>query len=306
MSLDRVIDFYTSSLTGFHYGLLAAVCASTVFALVWRFVPPARPAIAADGVSATELAYLRSDSAPVVTALAGLRASGRIAADGRVDPCVPAGPESDWFTERVFQRVAAKPEHTVRSLIAASRGDLPILEKRLCDRGLMRAAAERARIRWGAAPALVAVAMGIAFCLYQAMHLPGRHNTGSIAMLMLFLLPYSAAVLPFLFSVDRRTRAGRKALKAQQRRLRYLRPDQRPAFATYGPAAVAMSAALFGPAALWVIDSDYATAVELNGDGDGGGDGGGCGASCGGDGGGGGGGGGCGGCGGGGGGGGGE
>jgi len=288
MSIDRIIDFYISSITGPIYAILAILAATTVFALVWRFLTPSAPPVVPHGISATELAYLRSDAAPVVTALAGLRASGRITTDGRVDPSVPPGPESDWFTERVLQRVAGNPEHTVRSLIVASRGDLPVLEKRLCDCGLMRPAAERARIRWGAVPALAAAAVGIAFCVYQFAFaaMSAKSTAGTILLLSIVLAPYATAVLPALFSVDRRNRAGRKLLKTQQKRQEFLKPTRRPAFTTYGPAAVATATALFGPAALWAVDPDYATSIELNGDADGGGDGAGCGASCGGDGGG--------------------
>ncbi|HTM83346.1 MAG TPA: TIGR04222 domain-containing membrane protein, partial [Mycobacterium sp.] len=64
--------------------------------------------------------------------------------------------------------------------------------------------------------------------------------------------------------------------------LAYLEPAKRPAFATYGPAAVALSAALFGTGALWAVDSDYSSAVELAEDSGSGSDGAGCGAFCGG------------------------
>lgn len=296
MSIDKIIDFYLGPMNAATYGILAALAATTVFALVWRFVTPSRPPVVTDGISTTELAYLRSDTAPVVTALAVLRASGRITADGRVDDSVPAGPQSDWFTERVLQRVADDPGHTVRTLIAASRGDLPDVEKRLCERGLTRSAAERSRIRWGAIPALVTVVVGLAFSLYTIMRGPASSHVGAHVLTLLILVPYTAAVLPSLLSVDRRTRAGGKVLRAQQKQQEFLKPSRRPAFTTYGPGAVAMSTALFGTAALWAVDPDYATSLELNGDADGGGgDGGSCGASCGGCGGGGGGG-GCGGC----------
>ncbi|WP_395309500.1 TIGR04222 domain-containing membrane protein [Mycobacterium sp. AMU20-3851] len=296
-TLDRIIGFYGGAMNGVAYGILAALAAATAFAVVWRFITPARPTASTDGISATELAYLRSDAAPVVTALAGLRARGRITSDGRVDPSVPAGPESDWFTQRVLQRVAADPRHTVRSLIIASRGDLPTLERSLCARGLMRPAAERTRIRLGALPALAVTAMAIAYCVYQLIQLPARSSTWAWVT-MIIVIPFALVVLPALFSVDRRTRAGRRLLKVQQKQQEFLRPARRPAFTTYGPASAAVSAALFGTAALWMLDPDYATAVELNGDTDGGGDGASCGgSSCGGDGGGGGGGGGgCGGC----------
>lgn len=295
MSLGRIVDFYASAITPAMYAILCALGVATVAAVLWRVIQSARPRVMADDLSPTELAYLRSDEAPVVAALAGLRASGRITTDNRVDPTVVAGPESDWFTERVLDHVRDNPAHTVRTLIAATRADLPALEKRLCERGLMRSAAERAHIRWGVLPALLMLAGGVAYCAHQVWMPPTGPEVAAILMLTVVLIPYAVIVAPALLTVDRRMRAGRRVLKAQRRRLDYLGPAQRPAFATYGPAAVAMSAALFGPAALWSVDSDYATSVEVSGDADGG-DGGGCGASCGGGGDGGGGCGGCGGC----------
>ncbi|MDF2585025.1 MAG: hypothetical protein K0R33_3668 [Mycobacterium sp.] len=278
MSLERILDVYLGSISGWMYVVVAALVVSTAFAVVWRFLAPEPPTPLTEGIRATELAYLRSDAAAVVTALAALRASGRIMADGRVDPRVPRGPESDWFTERVWRRVADDPAHTVRTLIAACRADLPVLEQRLCERGLIRPAAERARIRWGAVPALVTAVAGGALCVYTITQHPARFNTGAILLLTVVLTPFAVAVLPSLFSVDRRTRAGRRLLRAQQKQQDFLKPARRPAFATYGAGAVAMSTALFGTAALWSVDPDYATSVELNGDADGGGDG----ASCGG------------------------
>lgn len=304
MPIQEIIDFYASSITEPMWAILAALAATTAFALVWRFIAPAGAPAVTDGITATELANLRSDAAPVVAALAGLRASGRITTDGRVDPSVPAGPESDWFSERVLQRVALDPSSTVRTLIIASRGDLPALQKRLSERGLAPTAAERIRIRLGAVPALAATAIGVAFCIYQITHGSMRDSAPLILLLGIIIGPYAVLVLPALFRVSRCTRAGRRLLTTQQKQQEFLKPSRRPAFSTYGPAAAATSSALFGTAALWAVDPDYATALELNGDA-GGGDGGGCGASCGGDGGGGGGA-GCGGCGGGGGGGGGE
>src|SRR5688572_7650263 len=129
MSFQSIMDYYISSISGWMYAAVGLLAVTTIFAVVWRFFASEHPPTVTDGLSATELAYLRSDAAPVVTALATLRACGRITAEGRVDPRVPAGPESDWLTERVLQRVAADPAHTVRTLMAASRGDLPVLEK---------------------------------------------------------------------------------------------------------------------------------------------------------------------------------
>lgn len=299
MWINDIIESYLDSMTDTAYGLLAALALATVYAVAWRLVTtPRRPAMT-EPITATELACLRSDVAPVVTALAGLRASGRITVNRRVDRAVPAGAESDWFTEQILQMVADDPKHTVSSLLDASRGDLLALEKRLTARGLMRSPAERTRMRWGAAPAIMVMAAVIGYCVYLLTELSGHvENVVPVMTLVPLTVCYGLVVLPHLVRVNRATTAGRALLGAQQQRQAYLAPAQRPAFATYGPAAVAMSAALFGTAALWAIDADYSSTVELaGGSSDGGADGGSCGASCGGDGGGGGcGGGGCGGC----------
>lgn len=273
--IDRIVDFFTSSMSGPWLTLLAALAATIAFAVAWRIIiTPGRRELT-EPPTATALAYLRSDTAPVVAALAGLRASGRITADGLVDRSVPAGPESDWFVERVLQRVARTPRPTVTTLILESRGDLIPVQQWLSNRGLMRSASERAGIRWGAVPALVVLVMGIGYSTYVLVLLPESYGPGAWLTLA-FFVPVALVGLPCLFGVNKRTRAGRRLLAAQQHRLDFLAPARRPAFATYGPAAAATSAALFGTAALWAVDPGFATSVELNGDAEGGG------ASCGG------------------------
>lgn len=295
--IDQVIEMYTRAMTAEARGYLVVLAATAVFAVVWRIATTPRRRAVTEPISATELAFLRLETAPVVSALAGLRASGRITRNRRVDRAVQAGPESDPFTDQVLEQVVTDPKHTVAGLLDASRGDLLALERRLSERGLVRTRAERVRMRWGTAPSVLVALFGIGYCVYLGVQLFDRsdHAVPFTVVLVVTIL-YVAVVLPALLTVNRLTRAGRRLLEAQQERLSYLKPSARPAFATYGPAAVAWSVALFGTGALWAIDGDYSSSVELAGDASGGADGAGCGASCGGDGGGGGCGGGCGGC----------
>lgn len=288
MSIGDWIEGYTGAMTGGAYGYLAGLATTAVCAVVWRLVTTPRRRAVTEPISATELAYLRSDVAPVVAALAGLRASGRITGRGRIDRAVPVGPETDRFTGQVLKRVGTDPEHTVPSLYSASQDDLAALEDRLSARGLMRSRAERARMRWAAAPSILMVALGVGYCVYLITQLSDHSDyVTSLVVLVTATVFYGLVVLPRLLTVDRLTRAGRRLLAAEQKRLAYLEPAKRPAFATYGPAAVALSAALFGTGALWAIDADYSTSVQLAGSSSGGGpDSAGCGASCGGDGGG--------------------
>lgn len=286
--IEQAIEMYGRAMTPAAYGCLVALAATMVWAVLWRIVTTPRRPVTAEPVSPTELAFLRSEIAPVVTALASLRAAGRITRNRRVDRTVPAGPERDPFTGQVLAQVATDPKHTVSGLFDAARGDLLALERHLSRRGLVRTRAERNLIRWGTAPSFLALAFTLGYGVYLAFQLSNRpQNVAPLVLLTLAVIGYGTAILPRLCSVDRLTRAGRRLLATEQQRLSYLKPDARPAFATYGPGAVALSVALFGTGALWAIDSEYSESVELAGGSSGGGvDGAGCGASCGGDGGG--------------------
>ncbi|MGE2835956.1 TIGR04222 domain-containing membrane protein [Mycobacterium sp. SMC-4] len=276
---------------GFWY--LVGLTATVVFAVVWRIAAePRRPAVTSP-LAVTELAFLRSNVAPVVTALAGLRASGRIGPDGRADSTVHAA-TTDRFSDRVLAHVAVDPAHTVVSLVKACRHDLAAMERRLQSSGLVRTDSERMRLRLGAIPSIAVMAGGIALFSYRLLQQP-VHTSEDTAVIITVGVPTllcGLLVLPSLLTVNRLTRAGRELLAAEQKKRSYLEPAKRPAFGTYGPASVAMSAALFGTGALWLCDPAYATEVEVAGKSSAGG-GASCGsASCGGDGGGG----GCGGC----------
>ncbi|KWX19706.1 hypothetical protein AFM11_34235 [Mycolicibacterium wolinskyi] len=288
MSIGDVIEGYAGAVTGGVKGYLIVLGATAVFAVLWRIAAAPRRPARAQPISATELAFLRSDVAPVVTALAGLRASGRITGRDQVDHTAPAGPEVDLFTARMLERAATDPVHTVPTLFAASQPDLASLEAQLSARGLVRTRAERARMRWGTAPSIAVLLVGVASCVYLVTQVSHRaEDVVPLVVMVIAVVLFGLVVLPRLLTVDRLTRAGRRLLAAEQERLAYLEPAKRPAFATYGPAAVAWSVALFGTGALWAVDADYSTAVQLAGSASGGGhDGGGCGASCGGDGGG--------------------
>lgn len=299
MSIEETFGRYAGAITVQGYGYLLALAATLIFAMVWRMAwAPRRPAVA-EPISATELAFLRSEIAPVVTALAGLRAGGRITESGLVDRAVRTR-ETDPFTERVLKRVAADSGHTVLGLYADSRGDLAALESHLSGRGLVRTRGRRALMRWGTAPSITVMLAGIGYALYLLTTFSEQpiHTVTFTAVAVATAL-YVTIALPGLLRVNRLTRAGRRLLAAQQEGLAYLEPARRPAFETYGPAAVAMSVALFGTGALWALDAGYSSSVELAGSSaaaGGGGSGSTCGGSSCGDGGGGGGCGGCGGC----------
>ncbi|MGV0743150.1 TIGR04222 domain-containing membrane protein [Mycolicibacterium sp. XJ870] len=285
--IEELIDWYAAALTGAGYRYLIALAATAVFGAIWRIATTPRRRAVTEPINPTELAFLRSEVATVVAALAGLRASGRITRNGRVDRAVHS-PQIDRFSGQVLKSVADDPKHTVPGVFASSRDELAALEDQLSERGLVRTGAERTRMRWGAAPSIVVMVLGIGYCVYLATGVSEDLDLlAQIVVMVIVTLLYGFLVLPRLLKVDRLTRAGRRLLTAEQKRLAYLEPTKQPAFDTYGPAAVALSVALFGTGALWAIDAEYSTSVQLaGGSSDGGTDGTGCGASCGGDGGG--------------------
>ncbi|MFY1687142.1 TIGR04222 domain-containing membrane protein [Plantactinospora sp. WMMB782] len=60
-----------------------------------------------------------------------------------------------------------------------------------------------------------------------------------------------------------RTRAGGWALAALRTEHAHLAPSQQPAWSTYGPHGAALAVALFGPAALWAADPEFAAEAGL-------------------------------------------
>ncbi|WP_131814479.1 TIGR04222 domain-containing membrane protein, partial [Mycolicibacterium fortuitum] len=230
MSIEQLMERFATAMTAEANWYLAALVAAAVFAVLWRIITTPRRQASADPISPTELAFLRSDVAPVVAALAGLRAGGRITGNGRVDRAVPAGAQDDRFTEQTLARVAADPEHTVPGLYAASGEDLAALEEQLSRRGLLRTQSERSRMRWGVAPSFPILVAGIGYCVYLATHADQHPSyVAPLVVLILATLGYLVGVLPLLLKVDRLTRAGRQLLAAEKARLAYLDPSKRPA-----------------------------------------------------------------------------
>jgi uncharacterized protein (TIGR04222 family) len=294
---ESFFEFYGRAVTDAGNGYLVALAAAALFAVIWRITATPRQRREIGPVSATELAFLRSDVAPVVTALASLRATGRVTSARTVDHAIRGTP-IDGFTAGMLRRVTGDPIHTVPRLYLTSRDNLATMAEQLGERGLVMTPQQRRRIRWGVAPSAVVVLFGVGYCIYLVTKLADAPDLAITFAVVLFpTILYGAFVLPWLLQVRRLTPAGRRFLAQERKRLAYLDPAKSPAFETYGPAAVALSVALFGAGALRAVDGSYADAVQAAGVAGGSDGGGGCGASCGGDGGGGGGGcGGCGGC----------
>ncbi|OKH71507.1 hypothetical protein EB74_25410 [Mycobacterium sp. SWH-M5] len=279
---ESFFEFYGRAVAEWGNRYLVALALAATFAVIWRIVMTPRKPATAEQISATELAFLRSDVAPVVTALASLRATGRVTSSRKVDHGV-RDTDIDGFTGQVLRRVTGDPRHTVAGLCRASKDDLVALEEQLGERGLVMTRQQRTRIRWGVAPSIVVMLLGVGYGTHLVTRLADDPDLTVTFMVVVFAtVLYGVFVLPWLLQVKRLTPAGRRLLAGERKRMAYLHPAKSPAFETYGPSAVALSVALFGAGALWVVDGSYADAVQAPGVAGGPDGGGGCGASCGG------------------------
>ncbi|BDH57486.1 TIGR04222 domain-containing membrane protein [Tsukamurella sp. PLM1] len=272
---------------------LCALIGAAAFAAAWRFVvTPRRAVVSTPPLTVPQIACLRSWRAPLVAAMAQLRADGHLDADGRLDPAKPLPPGTDAFTRHMLRRLD-RSVFSVDQLLYDELAPLGALEDELARRGYLHTSAEKWRIRFGAAPL---TALCVAGVLAAPIVLAARGVPADRAIVG-FTVPAVVAavvVLPWLWHAPRTTAAGQRAFAEQRERAAYLAPRTRPAFTTYGAGAVGLSVALFGTAALWQFDPRYAAAMAVaGGSGDGGaggscgsaftcgGDSGGCGSSCG-------------------------
>ncbi|MBS4104838.1 hypothetical protein, partial [Tsukamurella paurometabola] len=99
--------------------------------------------------------------APVVVALAELRADGCVPAAGSTTrPPLRAG--ADPFVRAVHAYCGGRSAYTVNEIGVALADELDALEERVAARGYLRSATDRWRMRLGAAPVTAAAVGGAA------------------------------------------------------------------------------------------------------------------------------------------------
>ena len=196
-----------------------------------------------DQVSPTELATLTNRRYTVLAGLAYLRGNGLIDSAGRpVRPRLPAEqpPAFDWFACALHDTLcgpASTRRQGIRKAIRTQRDWLTV-------RGYLP---DPTSIRWTAVPVWLVVVLGV---VRRIAGVAGHKPAGDLTF-MLFALGFIAVVMSLPPAVTAR---GRAAANAGRRRYEYLNPKNSPAFAAYGPASVALAAALFGSAAVQSID----------------------------------------------------
>jgi uncharacterized protein (TIGR04222 family) len=242
---------------------------------------PAEAALLADG----------PDRA-VYAAVAGLRATGVIGVEGgRLTAAGPLPAGASQLDGAVYEAVR-------RGIAPKAMGADPLVAAALTE---VQASAERAgwlldpgqtrRARLGAVPLLALVLLGAARIV------AGLDNGRPILFISLATVVALVLGLAFLSTAPRVSAAGRAALVELRSHSTHLSPVLTPSWTTYGATGAALGVAIYGTAALWAADPDFAATADVPRDaspaadgasggdsgGDGGGDGGGgCGGGCGG------------------------
>jgi uncharacterized protein (TIGR04222 family) len=235
---------------------LALVAVAVGVRRLLRCFQPRTTAVDMSDLTPVQLGYLRNGSGPAVAAaLAGLRMRELARAE---TGC--GAPVFDPLMRVVSALIETDEDLGVSGLGSRMKPHLRALERDLIACGLHTPRAHRWLMGVAATPpALVAIG-GFAFQVLT------RSGAG-IGWFWVFWAECAALVLMcfVVLDVPRSTPAGDAVLAAATRRWGFLKPSQRPAFATYGPDAAALSVALFGGAALWRLDPEFAERFRVGG-----------------------------------------
>ena len=182
-------------------------------------------------------AYLNGgDRLAIYTALGGLRSAGSVGVgpDRALAPIGPMPPRATPLDQAVYN--AAGRRVTPRALsgdqwVSAALADLRAgLERD----GLAPHQSARRAARLGPALLFVLLAVGV---LRLVAGISGAKPVGFLVLALVGLTP---TFLLLAFTVPRRTRAARAALRSLRRRHNHLAPMYAPAYASYGAAGAAM------------------------------------------------------------------
>lgn len=213
----------------------------------------------ADLLSPQQVAYLSGGTPLVVwTAVAGLRSTGAINVDS--DRRLTASDSLPVGSAPMDQAIHLAASRGLRAQeLSRSRGvrqAVHQLHVDLAQHGLALSAEQRAALRNAVLPLTVLLAVGM---LRLGAGLTNERPVGWLLLATIALL----VVTILLLRRPRRTRTADRVLRRLRHRHTHLAPSHNPAYATYGAAGAAMGVALFGPAALWAMDPDFAEQAQI-------------------------------------------
>ncbi|NEW38563.1 TIGR04222 domain-containing membrane protein [Nocardia cyriacigeorgica] len=237
-----------------------------------------------DGVSlekltAPETAMLFGEERAVTTAVTLLRSHDIIDSEGTPTrlPTAADRAQLDWFTLAIYDAISHKKE-TIADITREAAVPLGQLRTALVERGYITGDVDRRDARDAGMPILIVGVLGLV--RFIAGIIAG--NPSGFLVPCLLVLAFTAW---WVMTPDPLTPRGEAAKARAISDNSHLRPSNSPAYTTYGVGAAAVAVAVFGVAALTVLDPGLAQAVQPptggadggGSGGDGGGDGGGCG-----------------------------
>ncbi|MFE3441517.1 TIGR04222 domain-containing membrane protein [Nocardia sp. NPDC059180] len=251
--------------------------------LYLRFKSVYRQASASDSPSlekltAPETAMLFGKQRAVTAAVTLLRSHELIDSDATPTrtPTSAERAQLDWFTSAIYG-VLGYRKQTIADITKAASEPVKQLRTSLVERGYIPSDADRREARDAVMPILIVGILGLV--RFIAGIIAG--NPSGFLVLCLMVLAFCGW---WVVSPDSLTPRGAAAKARAITDNSHLRPSNSPAYTTYGVGAAAVAVAIFGVAALTLLDPGLAQAVEPPNDGadtgsgdGGGGDGGGCG-----------------------------
>jgi uncharacterized protein (TIGR04222 family) len=251
-----------------YIGLGAAVSALAVILFLWtryRSGTGHRDSRAsAEDLTPADAAYLRGGPAAVVLcALAALRTRGLVLAPSRrrlatSRTSVPGG--ASGLERAVHEAVRRQAPYRRIARVPRVREELDAVDTKLTDMGLLPPGPHRTVLRAVELVMFVILAVGIARIV------AGIGDQKPVGYLLLTLIGFGTVVIWYHFLARRfpRTRFGDRVLGHLNSRYIHLAPAHHPSWRANGAETAAMSAALFGAAAVYASDPAFATRLGMS------------------------------------------
>ncbi|BEK99368.1 TIGR04222 domain-containing membrane protein [Nocardia seriolae] len=206
----------------------------------------------------TELAMLIDEKRPVLAGLAHLRGRHLIDSTGRSIRTPTAAEMSalDPLSVSLHAHLIRTDRRNIRDLRAAGIFAVVKMRADLRARGYLSGPRQRKALILATLPLDLLLVIGLARLVAGA---STHHSVGFLVVAL--IVTFIAAAL--MLRPPRVARRGRDTLAAEQERNLYLRPGNSPAYSSYGPDSAALAVALFGGAALWMMDPELAGAVSM-------------------------------------------
>jgi uncharacterized protein (TIGR04222 family) len=240
------------------YAGLAVLAIITAF--IWRRASLRGPSLRrARDLTPTQAALLNGDRRlAVYSSLAALRAAGAIDTNNRGKlrqvnrTPVGAGELDRTIIAATGRGVTARTVQTDPAVVDV----LKRTEDQLTLAGWLVDEDRRRAVRVAAFIVFAVVAVGAARII------AGILNDRPVTFLVMAVIP--VVFIAFLFlRVPRLTTNAKRLLQRMRLQARHLSPRQSPSWSTYGPEAAALSIGLFGAAAFFFADPEFAEAAEL-------------------------------------------